>query len=318
MSQNVLAPQYPQRRTFRGRGGPTDRRLPKQNAARRRPQQLRPQPQTDSACPPQTPADTVLVATFAEEEPTAAASCVSIDEVFQPELEQKDTDLLHSTNSNNSMIISSVDTLLEKELTHLHKRIQNNRFAMSMSAAALANPATYQTNVLGACQNTVKEWRSICNRYCYCEDHACSSIIDTKETTQETWRTTGQAIFELVQQSVQCGPLAGSRPAYLKRCGADTAKLVHSYLEAILVLLPNSGADGNSNSSSSSSSKQDTIRVLGFTEKQTAAIVTWKRNAQKAAERTGEQPSRSVLKNQEKAVTAKNRKANNKKEKWTN
>ena len=181
---------------------------------------------------------------------------------------------------------------------------------MSMSAAALANPATYQTNVLGACQNTVKEWRSICNRYCYCEDHACSSIIDTKETTQETWRTTGQAIFELVQQSVQCGPLAGSRPAYFKRCGADTAKLVHSYLEAILVLLPDSGID-----SSSSSSKQDTIRVLGFTEKQTAAIVTWKRNAQKAAERTGEQPSRSVLKNQEKAVTAKNRKANNKKEK---
>ena len=74
------------------------------------------------------------------------------------------------------------------------------------------------------------------------------------DNNDSLWRSTGQAVFELVQQSLQCGPLAGSQPGYFKRCGSETAAVVLAYLETIVT------------------SDEDVVETLGFTEKQAAAL----------------------------------------------
>ena len=201
----------------------------------------------------------------------------------------------------------TTEKLYQSELKHLHKRIQNNRAAMSLSAVALANPVSYQTNVLAACQNTVQEWRSIRKHYSNTTTHtATQTATATDEMSisrmdEQTVRATGQAIFELVQQSLQCGPLAGAQPGYFKRCGTNTAQLVQNYLDTIVLTnMDENGMDHNHH--------HDAVTVLGFTAKQAAAIVTWQRNAQKAAVKSDQPPSRSVLARRDKAVSNTNKK----------
>ena len=180
---------------------------------------------------------------------------------------------------------------------------------MSLSAVALANPVSYQTNVLAACQNTVQEWRSIRKHYSNTTTRTATDAADAatyemsiSRMDEQTVRTTGQAIFELVQQSLQCGPLAGAQPGYFKRCGTETAQLVQNYLDTIVLTnMDENGMDHNNH-------HHDAVTVLGFTAKQAAAIVTWQRNAQKAAEKSEQPPSRSVLARRDKAVSNTNKK----------
>jgi len=290
-AQTPSASQYRQRRTFRGRGGPTDRRLAKHNAARRRPH---PPPSLTGHQQGQ------------EHQQEQDISISIVDLGANQAVEQVEQDLV---NNLSLLLVSDKSddeekeeeqpeeeqAALEKELNHLHTRIRNNRTAMSLSQTALANPAAYQTNVLAACQNTVAEWRSILKHY-FCR---VLLLLDV-----DTVRSTGQAIFELIQQSLQCGPLAGSQPGYFKRCGSETAQLVYDYLVTILVVENNNTVEEKD---------QDAIRKrLGFTEKQAAAVATWKRNAQKAADK-GQPPSKSILQNQDKAAAAKDRKKKTKK-----
>ena len=79
-----------------------------------------------------------------------------------------------------------------------------------------------------------------------------------------TKKSTGLAIFEFVQQSLQCGPLAGAKPGYFKRCGSEMAAIVCKYLEAAVI-----DAD-------------DAVDTLHFTKTQADAIETWKANARKS------------------------------------
>jgi hypothetical protein len=160
-----------------------------------------------------------------------------------------------------------------EEVHHLLRRIQNNRSTMSTSSS-LAHLPTYQTNVLAACQNTVREWKSIRKRY-----HEVLECSSNDSPTTPSSNNVGTLVFELVQQSVQVGPLAGAKPGYFKRCGSDTAAIVYQYL--LDILEENVEEDNNI--------REDTLIIqknLGWTCKQVAAVTLWKRNAQKAGAAT--------------------------------
>jgi len=251
-----------QRRTFRGRAGPTDGRLPKFNAARRRPH-------------------------FGDEQQVAAVAAVAaVAPKYDgpPPVKAREEAEEQQQHGESGAPKEDQEDPLQIELAHLKTRIRNNRNAMSLSATALANPTNYQNNVLSACQNTVTEWRSIRKHYKYSllddsnSERSCSSSL-----LALLFRSTGQDIFELLQQSLQCGPLAGSQPGYFKRCGVEVAMAVHAYLEAVVV------------------DCDDATETLGFTEKQAAAVDTWKRNARKAIEKN-QSPSKSVIQKQQKAM----------------
>ena len=182
------APQHQQRRTFRGRGGPTDRRLPKHNAARRRP--TRP-PEEDPPVPSSVSSHSHAGLERVEEPSLAAASqSLAMDLLQHPDdeatnsfsvvelIETEDDDIPDDNKSDeetasqpSSAAVAAAanqDSCFHAEIHHLRTRIRHNRASMSLSTTALANPATYKTNVLAACQNTIREWRSIRRRYCGC------------------------------------------------------------------------------------------------------------------------------------------------------
>jgi len=57
---------------------------------------------------------------------------------------------------------------------------------------------------------------------------------DVVATLVRTATSTALELFGLIQHSVQCGPLKGSKPGYFKRCGGTVAGMVSDYLQAIL------------------------------------------------------------------------------------
>lgn len=226
---------------------------------------------------------------------------------------------------------------LRKEMAHLRQRAANVQSAFS--SITMADPATYQTNVLNAVLNCVAEWRHILRHH----DKAC--------TTADK-RRGGQWTYELVQASLQCGPLAGGKPAYMKRCGTAVARQVYSYLcamerqqEGLSTTQPQSApvplpadqstadetptCDKNSlhypspppqaHSFASTANKNSNAppppltESLGWTEKQADAFGTWKRKALAAATAatTGGgaiEPSKSVASNQTDALRKKQQK----------
>lgn len=105
-------------------------------------------------------------------------------------------------------------------------------------------------------------------------------------------RRGGQWLFELIQASLQCGPLSGAKPGYFKRCGSAAAVSVHAYLVKIC------GA-----------TVADTSAALAWTEKQAATSEAWKRRAWQAANvESSVEPSKSVKAN----ITAARYKKENK------
>lgn len=153
----------------------------------------------------------------------------------------------------------------QTELKHLQKRVENVRESMQLSNS-ITNSKTYQENVLNASANCVNEWRQIISRYSGGKDALSEGEI--KEASLD--------VFQLIQLSLQCGPLAGSKPGYFKRCGSQVAKVVVEYIS---IIAPN----------------VETSCALGFTENQVKALDTWKSNAQKAVANDNP-PSKSQLK----------------------
>ena len=147
-------------------------------------------------------------------------------------------------------------TAAVREVSRLTSRIRNNRRSMSQSSS-LFNPVAYQTNVLNATKNCVVEWKAILNRY----DDIPDDLVST----------TSLALFELIQQSLQSGPLSGAKPGYFKRCGSDVAVAVLQFLQSMSPL------------------------TLRFTDNQVRAISKWTQNAKAAAE-SGTGASTSVQK----------------------
>jgi hypothetical protein len=183
-----------------------------------------------------------------------------------------------NANANANANVNNTPSL--KEMKHLQKRVKNVRESIQTSVS-ITNPTTYENNVLNAVTNCINEWRAIAIHYNdNNEDH-----LDPDEKKQ-----TSLAVFQLIQYSLQCGPLEGANPGYFKRCGSQVAKVVLEFLEAIVC------------------DSDKALEKMGFTTKQVGAMEKWKSQAQKAVE-ADKPPSKSALKTQQgKKAPKKNKK----------
>jgi hypothetical protein len=256
-----------QRRMFRGRAGPSDSQLPKHNARQRKaPTQdsdrvrVNKYAAEDEQIRLEKQADAILRAAVVPNEGENAAD--DLESVGSSE-----EDIADQANAENVPSTKSFPS--KSEMQHLLHRIRNVRESMQLSAG-LGNPSTYENNVLHAVSNCITEWRAILRFY--------------PEDEIENPRTVGLQIYEMIQQSLQCGPLAGGKPGYFKRCGVDLAKVVLTFLKANVA------------------NKDDALNLF-MSEKQADAIEKWKVSATKAIE-SDKPPSKSVMKKQETADKA--------------
>jgi hypothetical protein len=205
--------------------------------------------------------------------------------------------LLGSSNSSSS----SSKKKKQEEVMHLLRRIRQNREAWSLSAVALARPETYRINVLQATRNCVNEYKSILKYHYNCQQqqiHSAEHAVQVERSGDnddaDDIKAMSLAIFELIQHALQCGPLAGGKAGYFKRCGSPVATMVHAWL----VDLCASGPD-------------EAMLVLRLTEKQALAMEKWKAQGLRAAENTNKHtPSKTVLKNQDAAAKKNKAKKN--------
>jgi hypothetical protein len=255
-----------QRRIFRGRGGATDRQnLPKFNAARRR--------RHESLHESVATNDIDIDITNHEHDENHVTNddydhlelyrleiidpfvpVVVVDEsttngdANDASTSPRDT---NSSDTNDSLtqhvdrdddeVFNSKIKLLQKEVQHITRRIQNLRQNWSKSKTGIIIVTTYQTNVIQASLNIImKEWKSILNKYHYF--HKANGSINPNENNagrqheqlELLLRSVSHEIFLLIQHSIQCGPLTGSQPGYFKRCGGEVAHIVYEYLSTIL------------------------------------------------------------------------------------
>jgi hypothetical protein len=259
-----------QPRTFRGRGGPTDGRLPKHHARRRKPSTPNSNAACSSSCDEEYPSLSSQEALgFVLEE------VIIIDDGgLADSREPKQGDALNEDFSNQSHS-DDAENAMRLEIQHLLRRIHSNHSSFSPLSTANSNPVTYQTNVLFATRNCVVEWRAIQRRYRLNEEGDIAAMAGMV-------RSTGQALFQLVQAALQSGPLAGAKPGYFKRCGSDVARITWLFLEEICP------------------SCEDAL-ALYFTENQAKVVEKWKTNLLKAME-IEKPPSPSVLKKRNKAI----------------
>ena len=276
------------RRVFRGRGGPTDGRLPQKKTPRR----------------PQKPATNK----YAQEDTRAQQESDEQDQVDQDErMEVKVRRSVERSSDNESELEERIeeaqthvskDAVCEpsahtlnscaKEVWHLNRRVKNIQETMSLSHS-ISDPKTYQENVLNAVVNCVNEWRSIATHYglkaprANGEDHEAT---DEAHMTEELKKPAALAVYEMIQHALQCGPLAGSKPGYFKRCGGDVARVIVIFLDQVV---PNAPV---------------VIATMGFTPRQMESMDSWKKNAQKAA-MEDKPPSRAAIKHQQGKGTGK-------------
>ena len=301
-----MSSQHPQqRRIFRGRGGPNDRRLPKYNARRRR---------TQTTSPPVSTQDFALLNSAASTDNNSTGeshieqrlevegpepeilidhedtvqSC-QVDEVDSSKESRISDDTEDDIVSISSPLIQCQEETsnpnVQANVQHLLKRIQNNRQSFSSSKDGLFSTDSFQANVLNAVRNCVDEWKSIVRHY----------EKDVKEENQQPVVSlshkiqVGQALFELLQHALQSGPLSGSKPGYFKRCGSELATMVHAFLCEIVA------------------TSDEATSMLHFTEKQAMTVETWKTNALTASE-SGKSPSTSILQKQDEADKQRHKK----------
>jgi hypothetical protein len=172
-----------------------------------------------------------------------------------------------------------------KEVQHMKRRVQNIRETMALSHS-ISDPMTYQDNVLNAVANCVNEWRSIATHYPTAPANLDQQENETVYMADELKKPSALAVYEMIQHAIQCGPLAGSKPGYFKRCGGEVAKVVVAFLDQVV---PNS---------------PELIACMGFTSRQIDAMEHWKKSAEKAA-MEDRPPSRTALKHQQGKGTGK-------------
>jgi len=160
---------------------------------------------------------------------------------------------------------TNTDTKLFRELKHLNKRIDNVQ--TSLQTSQLTNPSKWKMNCLLPVRNIVKEWRSILRFHnisldviqrssCKHDDDeeadqipaaqirnnnsdSTNSGVDNvhyDDATKDLFKSTSQKVFSLIQMSMQTGPLVGSNPGYMKRCGGEVTSIALDYLNEIVDL----------------------------------------------------------------------------------
>lgn len=264
-----------QRRVFRGRAGPNDRRLPKHNARRRRPP---PHSREAGLNPDIHPQPTPR----AEEEDESDWSSTEGDDAENDE--QVAFEQVVAVNQGESL--ETIDSHFTMEVDHLQQRIRNVKSSIQTSSLALNTLSTYQNNVLRAILNCATEWKSVLKFH---NEKINDALERNDAQTIDTCKVCGLSLFELIQLGLQCGPLAGSKPGYFKRCGSETAKMVQDFLQE---LAPD---------------REDLLGIF-CSENQADAVEKWKKQASKAIIKDAE-PSKHVSKKMHEAAK---KRANNK------
>lgn len=273
------------RRTFRGQGRAQDGNIPHsisravraERAERRRSQNERERERRARRIrdvPPDEGGDTGRTIS-GEPDATAAAALptVALRAGVSTPAEDVDLDL-------------AIDRELRDEVAHIMKRIRNLEESIKLSSG-IVNPVTWRQNVLNAVQNCVGEWRSIVAFHhlrCEVEDVNANDQREAEHTKgweqndkiRELGAETSLSMFGLLQHSLQCGPLAGGKPGYFKRCGGEVARAALAFLHADVF-------DG------------DLREVLLFSERQAGAVAEWVKRAERAAEKD-DTPSKSMQK----------------------
>ena len=228
---------HQQRRVFRGRGGATDRSIPPKKHRNK----VKYQNEVESGSG------------------VVHNNNIEVDDADHHDIEEN----IHNLSLDNSDDASSspppnTDTKLFRELKHLNKRIDNVQ--LSLQTSQLTNPNKWKMNCLLPVRNVVKEWRSILRfhnisldviqRSSWKQDEEEADQIPSLDTTnnekvdvvpdvdatKELLKSTSQKVFSLIQMSMQSGPLVGSNPGYMKRCGGEVASIALDYLNEIVDL----------------------------------------------------------------------------------
>ena len=270
-----------ERRVFRGRAGPTDRRLPKHNARQRK--RHPPPSSSDDASPAQNELieETSIPHPFDRDTPDHC----SFEEAILNDIGDGDTEVVIG-----SSICTDEDAFREiehvqagqctsssftSETRHLLDRIQHSRETIQLSAISITIPSNYQKHVLNGVVNVCNEWKAILRYY---SEHE----IDISQTAIKSIAAT---LFDLIQHALQCGPLKGSKAGYWKRCGSEVASAGFSFLDSI------------------APTKEAAIQMR-FSDKQADALVKWKAGAKIMSE-SDKPPSKYAMSQLQEAVSAK-------------
>merc|ERR1711865_171801 len=186
-----------------------------------------------------------------------------------------------------------------KELDHLMTRIHNIQSSIQFSASSIINPITYRNNVLNPVANVTNEWRSIV-RYHYHNHtkHSTNNDSASAERSLMETKTTSLAVFMLLQQALQCGPLAGSKPGYFKRCGSEIATVVHEFLNTSILVISHdvrnrtdtdhtttTSVDDDEHGTTKEERHQHLLSIIReellFTNTQIETLIGWRKNARK-------------------------------------
>jgi len=191
-------------------------------------------------------------------------------------LTERSDEKIEETKEENNLITAAEGVIIETQpseiiiqMKHVQKRIQNTQESIQTSSNALSSPDMWKTNCLNAVKNCANEWRSIVSFH----------QNNFQPTELEISKLVSLQLFGLIQLSLQCGPLRGSKAGYFKRCGGNVAILVHEFLLAV------TGVDGG-------------CRDMNFTEKQCNVVQKWLRYSEKASYED-KSPTKSALKLQQ-------------------
>jgi len=237
---------HQQRRVFRGRGGATDRNIPPKKHHRNK---VKYQNEVESG-------SGVVHNNNIEVDDDAGNHDID-EEIQNLSLDSNDAPSTPPPTTNT-------DTKLFRELKHLNKRINNVQ--TSLQTSQLTNPNKWKMNCLLPVRNIVKEWSSILRFHnisldviqrssCKHDDDeeadqipslditnnnsdSTNSGVDVvhDDATKDLFKSASQKVFSLIQMSMQSGPLVGSNPGYMKRCGGEVASIALSYLNEIVDL----------------------------------------------------------------------------------
>jgi len=231
-----------------------------------------------------------------------------------------------------------------KKLRKRIKVLRDSIKLSSSSLATIQNPhQTWKENTLFAVSNCIGNWRSIVLYYdLFLDDDDENDIahhneeegevvvvveeaaltID-QEIEQMVQRVRGmneevevvgdfvestvpREIFELIQMSLQSGPLTGAKPGYFKRCGSEIAQMASDFLSSLDLGLDDDNDDYETEDEAITTTtttvaqnktdfQYDKQRCLGMSMNQFQTICKWYNNAIKAVE-SGAQPSKSMSK----------------------
>ncbi len=257
MPPNTRGQQKPsnQRRTFRGRGGPSDGNLPPKKTPRVKVKYQH--HQASAAAAPDT----------AELEEEHAAGIIGINQLSLEEDNggRINNDDNHDTDSGKEeQQEEGCNNPLQKEINHLQTKIQNITHSIQSSPLGISSPNTWRTNCLHPIKNVVKEWRSILlfhsqeidkggggggseeqvvvvvsdenSMVVQSSSSNNDSSIEATTELQQLLQETSTKVFILIQMAMQTGPLVGSNPGYFKRCGGEVALVALEFLMNVIDL----------------------------------------------------------------------------------